>query len=136
VGAGAGLVVFAAAYGLCLAKRRDPEAQFCLLCAAMLIGTVTVQGHYFVFLVFPLTVAALRIAARLTSGRVISLILMVLAFNCVEPPSSRFFERHMLLYLLASDLPLYGLIALAAFYCRELSGCESVAGEPAVGVEP
>jgi hypothetical protein len=119
-GTGAGLAVLAAAYGVCLATRRDPEAQFCMLCTAMLIGTVTVQGHYFVFLVFPLTVAALRIAAKPTSGQVIGLSLMILAFNCVEPPSPRFFEGHMLLYVLAGDLPLYGLIALAAFFWREL----------------
>ncbi len=63
-GTGAGLAIIAAAYGACLVSRRDLETQFCLLCTAMLIGTVTVQNHYFVFLVFPLTVAAVRVAAE------------------------------------------------------------------------
>ncbi len=116
----AGVGVFLAAYSVCVASRRDPEAQFCLLCTAMLIGTVTVQGHYFVFLVFPLTVAALRIAAKPTAGKVICMVLLVLAFNCVDPPESPALGRHMFLYVLASDLPLYGLFALAAFFWREL----------------
>jgi hypothetical protein len=120
VGMLAGLVVFATAYGVCLSSHRDPEAQFSLLCTAMLIGTVTVQGHYFVFLVFPLTAAALRIAARPTGGQVICLVFVVLAFNCVDPPDSLFLGGHIFLYLLVSDLPLYALLALAVFFWREL----------------
>jgi hypothetical protein len=116
----AGVGVFAAAYGVCVISRRDAEAQFCLLCTAMLIGTVTVQGHYFVFLALPLTVAALRIAAKPTGGRVICLALVILAFNCVDPPDSAFLGRHMFLCLLASNLPLYGLLALAAFFWQEM----------------
>jgi len=120
VGTAAGLAIIAAAYGACLASRRDLEAQFCLLCTAMLIGIVTVQGHYFVFLVFPLTVAALRIAAKPTGGRVICLGLLVLALNCIDPLDSPFLGRHTLLYLVVSDLPLYALLALAVFFWREL----------------
>lgn len=116
----AGVAVFAAAYGFCGMSRSDPEAQFCLLCTAMLIGTVTVQGHYFVFLVFPLTVAALRVAAKPTGGKVIWLVLLVVAFNCVDPPDSVFLGQHMLLYVMVSNVPLYGLIGLAAFWGREL----------------
>lgn len=116
----AGVGVFVAAYSVCAAARRDPEVQFCLLCTAMLIGTVTVQGHYFVFLIFPLTVAAIRIAARPTVIKVICLVLLMLVFNFVDPPVSPFLRRHMFWYLLASDLPLYGLIALVAYFWREL----------------
>jgi len=73
-----------------------------------------------VFLVFPLTVAALRIAAKPTGGQIICLVLLVLAFNCVDPPDSLFLGRHMFLYLLASNLPLYGLLGLAVFFWQEL----------------
>jgi hypothetical protein len=132
IGALAGLGVFAAAYGVCMASPRDPEGQFCLLCTAMLIGTVTVQGHYFVFLMFPLTVAALRVAAQPTGRQVICLVLLVLAFNCVDPPVFDFLRRHMFLYLLASNLPLYGLIALAAFFWQELRD-QAVAPSSAIG---
>ena len=128
-----GFGVFVAAYRMCATSRPDPEAQFCLLCTAMLIGTVTVQGHYFVFLAFPLTVAALRIAARPTGGQVIYLILLLLAFNCVDPPNSPFFERHVLLYLLAGNVPLYGLFALAIFFWLELRGHQAATPSSAIG---
>jgi hypothetical protein len=115
-----GLAVIAAAYALCLTAQRDPESQFCLLCVAMLMGTVTVQGHYFVFLVFPLAAAAARIAAKPSPRRVIYLILLVVAVNCVDPPDWSFLWRHSVLYLLASDLPLYALIGLGVFFCQEM----------------
>jgi hypothetical protein len=114
--------VLAAGYAVCGSSRRDPEAQFCLLCAVMLMGTLSVQGNYFVFLVFPLTVVAARIAARLSVAGVISFILLLLAFNCLHPPDSTIFGAHKVLYLLASDVPLYGLFALAAFFWAELRG--------------
>jgi hypothetical protein len=120
--------VLAFGYAVCVASRRDPEAQFCLLCTMMLIGTVAVQGHYFVFLVFPLTVMAVRIAAKPSPSGVISLMLLVLAFNCLQPPGSAFFGGHQFLYLLVSDLPLYGLLALAAFFWRELGNIQTEAG--------
>jgi hypothetical protein len=120
LGSVAGLASIAVAYGKCLMTARDPEAQFCLLCVAMLIGTVTVEGHYFIFLVFPLTVMAVRMAARPTPGKVAYLILLVLAVNCVDPPESPFLWRRVLLYILVSDMPLYGLIGLAVYFWREL----------------
>jgi hypothetical protein len=120
LGAGAGLAAIAGAYGVCLTAARDPEAQFCLLCVAMLIGTITVQGHYLVFAVFPLAVAAIRIAAKPTLGKVVCLIAMVVAVNLVDPPESAFLWRHPGWYILVSDFPLYGLIGLGAFFCREL----------------
>jgi len=116
------LVVIAGAYAVCLSSTRDLEAQFCLLSVAMLAGTFTTQGHYFVYLVFPLTVAAVRIGAKPTVGRVICMVLIVLAFNCVDPLDWTFRERHMFLFLLANDLPLYGLFALGVFFWWELRG--------------
>lgn len=114
------LVVLAVGYAVCLALRYDPEAQFCLLCTVMLIGTIAVQGHYFVFLIFPLTVMAVRIAAKPSTTGVIGLILLVLAFACLHPLDSASFAGHRFLYLLASDLPLYGLFTLAAFFWQEM----------------
>ncbi len=115
-----GLVVIAVAYGACLTTRGDREAEFCLLCVAMLIGTITVQGHYFVFLVFPLAAVAIRMATRPTPGKVVYLILLVVAVNCVDPPDSPVLWRHKLLYILVSNLPLYGLFGLGIFFWREL----------------
>lgn len=120
--------VLAAGYAVCVASRRDPEAQFCLLCTVMLIGTVAVQGHYFVFLVFPLTVMAVRIAAKPSVAGAIFLVLLVLALSCLHPPGSAFFGGHRFLYLLVSDVPLYGLLGLAAFFWRELGNMETGTG--------
>jgi hypothetical protein len=119
IGTMTGLAVIAGAYWVCAAAQRDSEGQFCLLCVAMLIGTVTTQGHYFIFLVFPLTVAAIRIAARPTPTTVIGFILVVLAANWINPPD--FFWRHSIWYIFGNDIPLYGLIGLAAFFWRELT---------------
>jgi multidrug transporter EmrE-like cation transporter len=130
IGTMTGLAVIAGAYRVCVVARRDSEGQFCLLCVAMLIGTVTVQGHYFIFLVFPLTVAAVRIAARPTPAFVIGFILVVLAVNWINPPD--FLWRHSIWYLFGNDIPLYGLIGLGAFFWRELTlgpvGCERRTG--------
>ena len=128
-----GLAVIASAYGVCLATPRDSEAQFSLLCVAMLIGTVTVQGHYFIFLVFPLTVAAIRIAAKPTPVHVVALILLVLAVNCVDPPDAPFLWRHPVLYLLVGDIPLYGLLGLGAFFGYELWSHRKLTLNPAHG---
>jgi hypothetical protein len=120
LGTGAGLTAIAVAYGICLVTACDLEAQFCLLCVAMLIGTVTVEGHYFVFLVFPLTVMAARVATKPTLGKIVYLTLLVAAVNLVDPPDNRFLGRHLLLYIIVSDVPLYGLFGLAVFFGREL----------------
>ena len=120
VGTATALAVIASGYGLCLLSPRDPEAQFCVLCIAMLSGTLTMQGHYFVFLVFPLAVAATRIAARPTPGKVFCLIAIIVAVNCVDPPISPFLWRHPFLYILVSNVPLYGLFGLGLFFGREL----------------
>jgi len=122
MGTVAGLLVIAGAYCVCVMTPRDPNTQFSLLCVAMLIGTVTVQGHYFVFLVFPLTVAAIRIAAKPTPARVVCLILLVLAANCIDPPDLALLWQHPVLYFLVGDIPLYGLAGLGIFLCRELWG--------------
>jgi hypothetical protein len=130
-----GLVVIAVAYGVCLKSCGDGEAAFCLLSVAMLIGTVTVQGHYFVFLVFPLTVAAIRVVAKPTPRKVVYLILLVVAVNCVDPPESAFLWRHVLLYMLVSNVPLYGLFGLGVFFWRELWARRALDDEAALTVK-
>ncbi len=115
-----GLGIIAAAYVACYMTHCDPEAEFCLLTVAMLMGTVTVQGHYLVFLIFPLAVAAVRVAARPTMGKIIYLMFFVLAANYIDPPESAFLWRHLLLYIFISSVPLYGLFGLGIYFSREL----------------
>jgi multidrug transporter EmrE-like cation transporter len=129
----AGLVVIASAYAVCLAARRDPEAQFCLLCVAMLAGTITTQGHYFIFLIFPLAVAATRVAARPTTAYVIGLILAVLAVNWMDLPDVLL--GHSISYIFRNDIPLYGLFGLGFFFGRELWARRAMGDEAALTVK-
>jgi len=118
MGTMAGLAVIASAYYACVATQGDPEMQFCLLCVAMLIGTVTVQGHYFCFLVFPLTVATIRVVARPTSARVFGLIAVILAVNYINPP--HFLRGRSIWHIFVNDIPLYGVLGLGAYFWLEL----------------
>jgi hypothetical protein len=58
------------------------------------------------------------------------LILLVAAFNSLDPPKSLFLRHHLVLFLLVNALPLYGLIALAAFFWRELQGRQGETSVP------
>jgi hypothetical protein len=120
-GTAAGLVVIAIAYAICLRNERNDEMEFCLLCVAMLAGIVTVQGHYFVWLVFPLATVAVRLAARPSTSRILFFSTMVLLANEVTPPSPAFLGDHVYLKILANYVPLYGLVALGVFLGRGLA---------------
>ena len=116
----AGLGVIALAYLVCFRHKGAEEMEFCLLCAAMLAGTVTVQGHYFVWLIFPMASAALRVAARPSWSRVLFLLLVALLLNQVNPYLFLSNHRYIYVKILFSYVPLYGLVALGVFLGREL----------------
>ena len=113
-GTAAGLLVIGLAYRLCYRSERDDETEFCLLCVAMLAGIVTVQGHYFVWLIFPLACAALRVAAKSSTRSILCFSLIVLALNEVTPPPLSFLSDHIYLKILVNYVPLYGLMGLGA----------------------
>jgi hypothetical protein len=115
-----GLVVIAGAYLICLRHEGDEEMEFCLVCAAMLAGTVVVQGHYFVWLIFPMAAAAARIAANPTGGRIIWFGLVLVAANTLSTVATEFLDRHLFLMVLLNYIPLYGVLALAIFFANEL----------------
>jgi hypothetical protein len=124
-GTSAGLAVIAAAYVACLSTHRDPEAEFCRLCVAMLMGTVTVQGCYFVFLVFPLAVAGNSHCGE-THARESDLFDTAhRGCELCRPPTSPFLWRHVLLYILIGNLPLYGLFGLGVFSVGNSGSSES-----------
>jgi hypothetical protein len=120
-GTAAGLVVIGLTYLVCYRNESDEEMEFCLICVAMLAGIVTVQGHYFVWLVFPLACAALRVTARPSGQRVLFLSLVALLLNEVTPPPASLFRDHIYLKILANYVPFYGLMALGVFLGRELA---------------
>jgi hypothetical protein len=114
----AGLAVIACAYWLC--DGSDREAEWCLVVTAMLLGIANALGHYFVFLIFPLSVAVVRLNSRPTLGRVIFFGLLLLSLNDVETRSTPFLDHHLYLKIFANDLPLMGMLALAAFFALEI----------------
>ena len=86
----------------------------------MLAGTVATQGHYFVFLIFPLALVAVRIAARPTALRVGGFLLLILALNDMDPHGGPLLDRHIYLKIICNNMPLYGLLALGVFLVRAM----------------
>jgi hypothetical protein len=119
VGVTAGLGVIALAYLACLRGKQDDETQFCLLCIAMLAGNITTRGHYFVFLIFPVVVAAARVRANLSGARFLWFAMMLLMLNTLGTQATPFLDRHIYLKIIANYIPLYGLIGLGIFFARE-----------------
>jgi hypothetical protein len=123
VGAGiAGL-----AYGACAWKSRrksppDAEAEFGLLTVAMLAGVPTAWGHYFVFLIFPMAVAAARLTARPTPGRIGLFVVVLVLVNLMDKWQSQFLDQNVWLNLLVDFAPLFGLLALGLFFVGALNG--------------
>ncbi|MGD1019192.1 MAG: glycosyltransferase family 87 protein [Verrucomicrobiia bacterium] len=115
---GPALVAFC--YASCCWFRGDREAEFCLLSVAMLAGGLVVWPHYLVFLIFPMALAATRIGAKPTVGRLILFVLLGLAMNRFRLPGSPFLVRHVHLFFLVCAIPLYGLLGLAAFFWQEM----------------
>jgi hypothetical protein len=116
-GVASGCAVLATAYWLCWRYRDDSEAQFCLLCAAMLAGHVAVWGHYIVFLIFPAAVAALRVVQQPSRLRIIWLALAVLAVNLVPT----YWSGNMYAGIVWMSLPVCGTVALGVFFVREMT---------------
>jgi hypothetical protein len=127
-GKAAGLGVIALGYAICLGKAGDAEAEFSLLCIAMLAGSLRTWGHYFVFLIFPAVAAVTRVAARPSVNRVMWLAMILVLLNVMGTWSDPFLDRHIQVKIVVNCLPLYGLVALGVFWANQLlSGTASVA---------
>ena len=114
-----GLGLIGLTYLWCLRSGEDRERQFCVLSVAMLAGSVTAWGHYFVFLIFPMTVAAVRLAVRPTVGRVFFFGLLLWALNFLRTVESPFLDAHLCAKVLVNNIPLGGLIGLGVFLMGE-----------------
>jgi FtsH-binding integral membrane protein len=79
-----------------------------------------VWPHYFVFLIFPMALAAARIGAKPTVARLILFVLLWLAVSYFSVPDWPFLMRHMHLFFLVCAIPLYGVLGLGAFFWREM----------------
>lgn len=115
---GAALVLLALV--ACLVVRCDGEARFCLLTIAVLAGSLTTWGNYFVFLIFPVAVMATRLSANACPRGVAGFAVMLLLLNAHGEISFPLLERHLPFKVLANYLPLCGLIALGGFFLVQL----------------
>jgi hypothetical protein len=131
LGIDTGLLLIALCYLACWRQGTDHEAEFCFLCVAMLAGSIRTWGHYLVFLIFPVTVLAVRIARHPSWGRVAMLAVMLVFLNDLGTREGPFLDRHYSLKVLANDFPLYGMIGLFFFFARELRG-QVHRGDPVV----
>jgi hypothetical protein len=120
VGAAGGFAVIGLAYVVSWRCDSDPEAEFCFLTLAMLAATLSTQGHYFVWLIFPAAAAAARIVANFSAWRAICLALVLFAVNDLAPLAGTFLDRHLYLKVVLNNIPLYGLALLGVFFWREL----------------
>lgn len=114
-----GMGLVGGAYVLCFTRAGDCESEFCLLSCAMLMGSATAWGHYFVFLIFPMAVAAVRVAVNPSPRRVVWLVTILLLLNYMGTRDSPLLDRHVYLKILVNYLPLYGLLALGYFFARQ-----------------
>jgi hypothetical protein len=119
-GIGAGLAVIALGYVACARGTNDREAEFGILCVAMLMGILSTQGHYYVFLIFPMAVAAARLRKNLTLPGVVLYGLLIVLLNQQETWATPFLARHIYLKIAANYLPLAGLVGLGIFFTNEL----------------
>jgi len=118
MGAVAGLGIMVAAYLWCLRARLEPAAEFGFLCTAMLLGSPTVWGHYYVLLIFPFAVAVTRWRGRSPVVRLAWIGGVWLLLNNLCNFSSvwegGWLDRHLYVKLLVNYFPMYGALGLAA----------------------
>jgi hypothetical protein len=88
---------------------------------ATLVGGITTQGHYFVFLVFPLTVMAARLGRHLTVQSATAFALLLASLGWQATMASEFLDRHLAWKVAANNLPLAGLLGLTWFFAVELN---------------
>jgi hypothetical protein len=120
LGVACGVGVIGMTYVVSLQYDRDPEAQFCLLTLAMLAVTLSTQGSYFVWLIFPVAVAVARVAANFSASRATCLALAIIAVNNLAPLEGAFLDRHLYLKIALNNIPLYGLLILGSLFWSEL----------------
>lgn len=118
VGATAGLLLIGLVYALVISKGHDCDAEFCLLCIAMLVGSVMAWGYYFVLLIYPAAVAFGRVAADPTTKRVLGLVTVLLLLNCLDPRTPQ--DWSLPLKVTINYMPLYGLLGLGSFFVGQL----------------
>ena len=126
-----GLIVILTGYWLVGMRGGDLETEFCLLCVVMLAGNPVTWGHYFVFLIFPMAVAVVKLREGLTEARLIGFALLILALNVLDLAGKTWVERRFAVAFIANYVPLAGLIVLACLFAGWLNVSHESRTKPA-----
>ncbi len=84
------------------------------------VGGITTQGQYFVFLIFPMAVAATRLRSCTRFARVALFGLLLAVLNWQATMESPWLDQHLLVKVLANNLPFFGLLVLGGWFVAEL----------------
>lgn len=117
---GVGLAMTLIAYGICWWARTDDEGQFCLLLVSLLVGGPVAWGYYYVYLIFPVAVFATRIAARPSFAKLAGAGFVLILLNSMGTWRWTWSGLGLRTQITLSFLPLYGAMALGAFFAGEL----------------
>jgi hypothetical protein len=125
-GAIVGMSIVAAAYAWFIWARLEPAAEFGFLCIAMLLGSPTAWGHYYVLLIFPFVAAVMRWRRQLSVIRLswIGVVWLLLnnLYNFSSVWEGGWLDRHIYAKILLNYLPMYGALGLAALLGTSLPG--------------
>jgi hypothetical protein len=82
----------------------------------MLLGGLVVWPHYLVFLIFPMAVAAVHIAAEPSLPRIVLYAVAALWLNEVDTKTTTFLHQHTGLEALLNYQPLYAMLMLWSLF--------------------
>jgi len=120
------LVTIGAAYAWCWRVGRNEEAEFSLLTVAMLAGGWLTWSHYFVFLIFPLSLVVLAVAGQPSLLRLGWLVLLWVLFANFNGSLVRAVQAATGLWLPLHATPLAAALSVGVFFWRRV-------GVPATG---
>jgi len=86
----------------------------------MLAGSLIAWGHYIVFLIFPFMVAAVQVVARPTGLRVLGLVVVWTALNCLGTLANPFLNKYLVFKVLINYIPLIGILGLGISFGKGL----------------
>jgi hypothetical protein len=96
------------------------EKEFSLLCIAMLATSLITWLSYFIFLIFPFTIAVLRLKEAFSTTRFLGMILIWICLNNLTRSLGNVACEAFFYKVIVNYVPLYGLIALGIFMWKDI----------------
>lgn len=115
VAAVVGVVTVAAGYVYCARGGRSLETEFCVVSFAVVLGSLTAWGFYFVLLMFAVVVAATRLAG---TRQWLWFVAGVLMMEVLQVQTGGVVESSKGLWVMANYLPLYGALVVVGLLVR------------------